>query len=100
MLGIGLGASKGEGKALASRLTEMRNERNSRAKAATAAAKATAAPKIGGTNNPAGQLTFEGLGNDIMDDDGMQLITGSGGNTGSGSKNKSKKKKKKKTKKR
>lgn len=81
---------------MASRLTEMRNERNARAK--TAAAK-KASPKAGA--NVAGQLTFEGLGDDIMNgDDGMQLITpgGNAGNRGIGSKNKSKKKKKKKNK--
>lgn len=97
LLGIGLGSSKGEGKALASRLTEMRSERNARAKTAAAAKKAPAI-KIGGSgaNNPAGQLTFNPMGDGDSDDDGMRLITAGGGiSRGSSSTNKSKKKKKK-----
>jgi hypothetical protein len=95
LLGIGLGSSKGEGKALASRLTEMRKERNTRAKAT--AIKAAPAPKLGGAN-PAGQLAFNAMGdNELSTDEGMQLITpGGGGSGGSSSKKKSTNKKKKK----
>ena len=99
LLGIGIGSSKEEGRALASRLTQMRNERNARAKTTTA--KAAPKPKLGGTN-PAGDLTFNPMGDDdvMENDEGMQLITAGGGgaNRGSGSKNKSKKRKKRKNK--
>jgi hypothetical protein len=92
LLGIGIGSSKGEGKALASRLTQMRKERNDRAKAASAVTKSTPATPAGGSN-PAGELTFSGLYDDSDDDEGMQLITP--GDTATKSKSKNKKKKKK-----
>ena len=81
---------------MASRLTEMRSERNARAKTAAAAKKAPAAT-IGRTNR-AGQLTFNAVGDEDFDDDGgMNLITTGGGgiSRGSTTKNKTKKKKKK-----
>ncbi|KAL7527047.1 hypothetical protein ACHAXR_001770, partial [Thalassiosira sp. AJA248-18] len=116
LLGIGIaggGISKEEGKLLASRLTQMRKERNERAKTTTAATakKDEASMSSGG---PAGQMTLQGLEGmgdlDMMSDVGsddsmgeMELITpgGSGGGgrkkSSSGkSKNKKKKKKKKK----
>ncbi len=112
LLGIGIaggGTSKEEGKALASRLTEMRKERNERAKT-TASTKTASAPASGG-GGPAGQMTLQGLdsigGNmdammDIGDDMGdMEMITpggGGGGNKSARGTNKSKKKKKKKKK--
>ncbi|KAL3788083.1 hypothetical protein HJC23_008145 [Cyclotella cryptica] len=99
LLGIGLGSSKGEGKALASRLAQMRKERNDRAKTTTAATKNASPTGSAGGANPAGQLTFNGLGDALQSEDGMQLIT-QGGGRGVGSKNKSKNKNKKKKNKR
>ena len=110
LLGIGIaggGTSKGEGKALASRLTKMRKERNERAKTTAVATKkemvaASSSPGIGG---PAGQMTLQGL-EDIGDPDfdmsEMELVTpdGSGvsSRTGKGKNNNKKKKKRKKKK--
>ena len=78
----------------------MRNERNARAKT-TSTAKAAPGPKLGGAN-PAGDLTFNAMGEDesmLEGNEGMQLITPGGGSSrGSGSKNKSKKRKKRKNK--
>mmetsp|Transcript_3634 Transcript_3634/g.8004 ORF Transcript_3634/g.8004 Transcript_3634/m.8004 type:complete len:545 (+) Transcript_3634:153-1787(+) len=112
LLGIGIaggGTSKSEGQALASRLTQMRKERNDRAKvAATMEKKEKPASTSAG---PAGQMTLQGLdgigGGDMMmdpmDDMGeMELITPGGGGGGAGGskkarankKNKKKKKKK------
>ena len=100
LLGIGLGSSKGEGKALASRLDQMRKERNDRAKKTTGATNKPSTTSSARGVNPAGQLTFNGLGEDALEnDDGMQLIT-PGGGRGVGSKNKSKNKNKKKKNKR
>ena len=110
LLGIGIaggGTSKGEGKALASRLTQMRKERNERAKTTAVATKkemvaASSSPGIGG---PAGQMTLQGLediGGTDFDMSEMELVTpgGSGGSsrTGKGKNNNKKKKKRKKKK--
>eukprot|EP00970_Alexandrium_tamarense_P008411 scaffold1593_cov193-Alexandrium_tamarense.AAC.112 len=94
-IGIAVGASKGEGKALANRLSDMRKERSERAK------KATPAPSAAASNNPSGEMTLQGLDNmDMMADDGdmgeMQLITPGAGSSRGKSNNKKKKKKKKK----
>lgn len=106
LLGIGTaggGASRDEGRALASRLTEMRRERSERARVTGATKKAQGPPPPG----PAGQMTLQGLdemGDDIIfdptnDEMGgeMQLITpgGGGGRKSNKSKNKRKKRKKK-----
>lgn len=94
LLGIGLGSSKEEGKALAVRLTEMRNERNTRAKD-TAAIKTSTAAKVAGGKSP-GQLG--GIVDINMDNnDGIQMITPPGSDSSKrSSKSKSKNKKKKK----
>eukprot|EP01082_Thalassiosira_pseudonana_P005932 g5386.t1 g5386 contig2:440558-442225(+) len=94
-IGIAVGASKGEGKALANRLSDMRKERSERAK------KATPAPSAAASNNPSGEMTLQGLDNmDMMADDGdmgeMQLITPGAGSSRGKTNNKKKKKKKKK----
>lgn len=96
LLGIGLGSSKGEGKELASRLTEMRKERNARAKNVTK----KEPMKVVEGPNPVGQLSFNAIDEDEEGgDDSMQLVTAGGSSSrGSSSKNKSKKKKKKKNK--
>ena len=107
MLGIGIaggGKSKDEGKALASRLTQMRKERNDRAKT-TSATKTETSSAMGG-GGPAGQMTLQGLdGMGDMSGDAMgemEVITpgggGGGGGGGASRKNKSNKKKKKKKK--
>lgn len=109
LLGIGIaggGTSKEEGKALASRLTQMRKERNERAKtaSATTAKKEKASPSpMGG----AGQMTLQGLdsmGGDMdamgADVGEMDIVTPGGGGGGSKKSPKNKKKKKKKNKKR
>eukprot|EP00578_Thalassiosira_sp_NH16_P021406 CAMPEP_0181100368 /NCGR_PEP_ID=MMETSP1071-20121207/13156_1 /TAXON_ID=35127 /ORGANISM="Thalassiosira sp., Strain NH16" /LENGTH=559 /DNA_ID=CAMNT_0023183093 /DNA_START=189 /DNA_END=1868 /DNA_ORIENTATION=+ len=104
LLGIGIaggGKSKDEGKALASRLTQMRKERNERAKTATATKKEDKVSPSG----PAGQMTLQGLGDmdsigDFDADMGeMEVITPGGGGTNKSSKGKTKNKKKKKKKK-
>ena len=110
LLGIGIaggGTSKGEGKALASRLTQMRKERNERAKTTAVATKkemmaASSSPGIGG---PAGQMTLQGLeaiGDADFDMSEMELVApdGSGvsSRTGKGKNNNKKKKKRKKKK--
>jgi len=109
LLGIGIaggGASKNEGKALEKRLTQMRNERNERAKTAAATKKETAPSPSGGGS--AGQMSLQGLDSigdmDMGDDMGeMEMITpGGGGGGGGGGTKKAKKKsniKKKKKKK-
>ena len=95
LLGIGLGSSKDEGKELALRLSEMRKERNARAKTVTK----TTPIKVGEGVNPAGQLSFNPMDDEQGGNGSMQLITAGGDSTrGSSSKNKSKKKKKKKNK--
>lgn len=113
LLGIGIGggsSSKEEGRALASRLTEMRKERSERAKTTTktAAKKSEGQPTMS-MGGPAGQMTMQGLdgiGSDMegamgADDMGeIELITpggaGGGGQKSSSGKSKNKKKKKKK----
>ena len=109
LLGIGIaggGAAKEEGRALASRLTEMRKERNERAKT-TSATKKKESSSSGGA---AGQMTLQGLdgigdieamSSEFMgaEDMGeMELITPGGGDGGGSSRGKSKNKNKKKKK--
>ena len=112
LLGIGIaggGTSKGEGKALASRLTQMRKERNERAKTTAVATKkemvaSASSPGIGG---PAGQMTLQGLediGGADFDMSEMELVTPDGSgvssrkSSGKGKNNNKKKKKRKKKK--
>lgn len=106
LLGIGAaggGSSKDEGKVLASRLTEMRKERNDRAKTTASTKK----QKKESPSGPAGQMTLEGLEGmgdemfDAMNDDvagggEMEIITPGGGGSRKSNKSKNKKKKKKK----
>ena len=113
LLGIGIaggGTSKGEGKALASRLSEMRKESNERAKAKSVTKKKEQAssPMMGmGESGPAGQMTLQGLesigGGDApnldMDMSEMEIVTPNGGSGGSNKKKNNKKKKKKRKKK-
>ena len=106
LLGIGTdgGTSKGEGKALASRLTQMRKERNERAaKTATQPKKKEMTPPLspptafGG--GPAGEMALQGL-DDIGGEMGeMELVTPGGGTNKKKSNNNKKKKKKRKKKK-
>ena len=106
LLGIGTdgGTSKGEGKALASRLTQMRKERNERAaKTAPPPKKKEMTPPLspptafGG--GPAGEMTLQGLV-DIGGEMGeMELVTPGGGTNKKKSNNNKKKKKKRKKKK-
>lgn len=110
LLGIGVagGGSSKEGKALASRLSQMRKERSQRAKTTTTAkpsssSSSSAASPVGGGmgGGPAGKMTLQGLediGNMDMEEEmgEMQLITPGGGGAG---KSKSKNNKKKKTRK-
>lgn len=106
LLGIGIaggGTSKTEGKALESRLAQMRKERNERAKTATAASKKEKSSGAGG--GPAGEMTLQGLDSIAGDMEAMgdmELVTpggnGNGGGGGSKKKNNKKKKKKKKVK--
>ena len=104
LLGIGTdgGTSKGEGKALASRLTQMRKERNERAaKTATPAKKEEMKPLSPPTafgGGPAGEMTLQGL-DDRGDMGEMELVTPSGGGGTSKKKSNNNKKKKKKRKK-
>ena len=109
LLGIGIaggGTSKGEGKALASRLTQMRKERNERAKTATKKETVASSSSLG-IGGPAGQMTLQGLediGGADLDMGEMELVTpdgsGGGGRKSSGKgKNNNKKKKKRKKKK-
>lgn len=109
LIGVGLGgkglmggSSKDEGKALESRLNQMRKEREMRAKKAASSTKLSEVNTrniSGGSDGayiPADQLRFSGM--EDMEDENeseMQLIT-PGGGAGSGAKNKNKKKKKKK----
>ena len=106
LLGIGTdgGTSKGEGKALASRLTQMRKERNERAsKTATPAKKkemtSPLSPPTAFGGGPAGEMTLQGL-DDIGGEMGeMELVTpGAGTNKKKSNNNKKKKKKRKKKK--
>jgi len=106
LLGIGIaggGTSKEEGKALASRLTQMRKERNDRAKTTTATTKKEKASSS--ASGGAGQMTLQGMdsiGSDMekmsADMGEMELVTpgGGGGSKKSGTSKKKKKKKKKK----
>jgi hypothetical protein len=87
--------SKSEGKALASRLTQMRKERNERAKITATAKKeqqtilsSTLRPDVGGMNN------FVSLDESYTADDEMELIIPGGGGGISQGKSKIKKKKK------
>ncbi|KAL7555297.1 hypothetical protein ACHAWF_019000 [Thalassiosira exigua] len=115
LLGIGVaggGGSKDEGKALASRLTQMRKERSDRARdAKKASTAATDAGKDGSdAAGPAGRMTLQGL--DGLEGGGaeatgggvggeVELITAGGGGGGGGarsSRGKSKNKKKRKKK--
>ena len=107
LLGIGTdgGTSKGEGKALASRLTQMRKERNERAvKSATPAKKkemtSPLSPPAAFGGGPAGEMTLQGL-DDIGGEMGeMEIVTpGGGGGTSKKKSNNNKKKKKKRKKK-
>ena len=72
LLGIGIaggGTSKGEGKALASRLSEMRKESNERAKAKVVTKKKEQAssPMMGmGGSGPAGQMTLQYFSKCVM----------------------------------
>lgn len=112
LLGIGIaggGTSKGEGKALASRLSEMRKESNERAKAKSVTKKKEqpSSPMMGmGGSGPAGQMALQGLdsiGGDApnldMDMSEMEIVTPNGGSGGSSKKKNNKKKKKKRKKK-
>lgn len=102
LLGIGIaggGASKSEGKALATRLSQMRKERNERAKR-TASIKNVQQPSQSpmGLNNNIGNL-MDSMSDIEADMGEMELITpgrGGGAGGGAGSKGKSKNKKKKK----
>ena len=106
LLGIGTdgGTSKGEGKALASRLTQMRKERNERAvKTATPAKKkemtSPLSPPAAFEGGPAGEMTVQGLdyiGGEMGE---MELVTPGGGTNKKKSNNNKKKKKKRKKKK-
>jgi len=105
LLGIGTdgGTSKGEGKALASRLTQMRKERNERAaKTATQPKKKEMTPLSPPTafgGGSAGEMTLQGL-DDIGGEMGeMELVTPGGGTNKKKSNNNKKKKKKRKKKK-
>ncbi|KAL7442432.1 hypothetical protein ACHAXM_008534 [Skeletonema potamos] len=108
LLGIGVagGGSSKEGKALASRLTQMRKERSQRAKTTATkppSSSSTSSAMGGGLGGPAGQMTLQGLediGNMDMEEemDEMQLITPGAGAAGK-SKSKNKKKNKRKNKK-
>jgi hypothetical protein len=102
LLGVGKafgGKSANEGAELASRLSDMRKERDSQSKAASKAKEqapaTTEAPRFGGGGGAAGDLTFDPM-------DNVQPITdfqpGGGNRAGIGVANKSKKKKKKKKK--
>ncbi|KAL9178651.1 hypothetical protein ACHAXT_001989 [Thalassiosira profunda] len=112
LLGIGVAggsAAKDEGKVLASRLSQMRKERNEQAKK-TAATKKETSPPMGGSmsgGGPAGQMTLQGLdgiGDMDMGEMGadvgeMEMITpGAGGGSRKSAKGKTKNKKKKKRK--
>ena len=104
LLGIGIasgGTSKSEGKALASRLTQMRKERNERAKITAAAAakkeqqttlSSTPRADVGGVSALA-SLDESDTTNFLIDDK-MELITPGGGGSISQGKSKTKKKKK------
>ena len=104
LLGIGTdgGTSKGEGKALASRLTQMRKERNERAaKTVTPVKKKDmiSSPPTAFGGGPAGEMALQGL-DDIGGEMGeMELVTPGGGNNKKKSNNNKKKKKKRKKKK-
>ena len=104
LLGIGTdgGTSKEEGKALASRLTQMRKERNERAaKTVTPAKKKDmiSSPPTAFGGGSAGEMTLQGL-DDIGGEMGeMELVTPGGGTNKKKSNNNKKKKKKRKKKK-
>lgn len=95
LLGIG-GTSKSEGKALASRLSQMRKERNERAKQTATIKKDQPSPQSSvGLNNIGGIMGAMSTADAGMGE--MELITpGGGGGSGGGSRGKSKNKKKKK----
>lgn len=99
LLGIGVaggGTSKSEGKALASRLTQMRKERNERAKLTSTAQKEQSSPQPPTDINNIGSIM--GPISDIdVDMNKMELVAPRGGVGGAGgSRGKSKNKKKKK----
>ena len=105
LLGIGTdgGTSKGEGKALASRLTQMRKERNERASKTVTPAKKKdmiSSPPTAFGGGPAGEMTLQGLDDIGGDMSEMELVTpGGGGGTSKKKSNNNKKKKKKRKKK-
>ena len=105
LLGIGTdgGTPKGEGKALASRLTQMRKERNERAQSTTPAKKkemtSPLSPPTAFGGGPAGEMSLQGL-DEIGGDMGeMELVTPTGGGTNKKKSSNNKKKKKKRKKK-
>jgi hypothetical protein len=95
LLGIGItggGTSKSEGKALASRLAQMRIERNERAKM-TAKKEQASPPAPGGGGGMAALGDSDGIGAENSDMNDVELVVPGGGGIARGkSKNKKKKK--------
>lgn len=95
LLGIGIaggGSSKSEGKALASRLTQMRKERNERAKVTVKNEKASPLTP-GADSEMAVPGNLNSIGTENSDENDVELVvTGGGGVARGKSKNKKKKK--------